>query len=86
MERVMGDFRASIKINVEMGGVKDKTDMWINWSPNDDGVDDRVISFFRNWSEKATNKIRGDIEDGFAANEEARERAQYERLKAKFEK
>lgn len=82
----MGDFRASIQINVEMGGVEDKADMWINWSPNDDGIDDRIVAFFRNWSEKAMAKVCGDIEDGFAANEKARERAAYERLKAKFEK
>lgn len=48
----MGDFRASIKITFEMFGKKKECDMWINYFPDSEceGVDQRVIDFFReNW-------------------------------------
>lgn len=44
----MGDHRASIKINAELHGVKKSCDMWINYTPGVcDGVDDRIVEFFR---------------------------------------
>lgn len=43
----MGSHRASIKIEMEFHGVKDKADMWINYWPADCcGMDKRVIEFF----------------------------------------
>jgi hypothetical protein len=48
----MGDFRADIKIKFTMFGKTEKADMWINYCPDSEceGVDQRVIDFFReNW-------------------------------------
>jgi hypothetical protein len=42
----MGDFRASIKIEFEMYGKKEKLDTWINYFPNEDGIDERIVEFF----------------------------------------
>lgn len=88
----MGDHRASIKIEVEMHGVKDKADMWVNWSPREydcPGVDYRVIEFFQNWSARAMEKWDNEQ---WKAGEEDRERKQREtelaelaRLKSKYQ-
>jgi hypothetical protein len=44
----MGDHRMSIKIDASFHGVKDSVDMWINFvSGQCDGVDDRVLDFFK---------------------------------------
>jgi hypothetical protein len=42
----MGDRRASIKIEFSMHGETKKADMWINWSSDYNGVDQRVLDFF----------------------------------------
>ncbi len=42
----MGDHRADIKIKFSMYGETRDADMWINWSAEDNGVDQRVIDFF----------------------------------------
>ncbi len=86
----MGDHRASIKMEVEMHGVKDKCDMWINWSPRDvDNVDHRIIEFVQNWADKAMGKYKAVM---FESERESRERqqrdaelAQLARLKEKYE-
>lgn len=41
----MGDHRADIKIEMEFHGVKDSCDMYINYFPENDGVDQRIIDF-----------------------------------------
>jgi hypothetical protein len=85
----MGDIRASIKITAEINGVKDKTDMWINWSPNSDGVDERVMSFFRTLGDRDIAKFQRDIQEYFAEQRkeetEKAERDELVRLKKKFE-
>jgi hypothetical protein len=57
----MGDFRASIKIEFSMGSIKDHVDMWINWSPDDTGVDPRVTEWIEGRAEKAVAEIRENI-------------------------
>lgn len=81
----MTDFKVSIKISWEGMGVKDSTDMWINYTPSSEcpGLDARVIEFFReNWN-KAYTRYQQGIDRHFATDEDD-ERAEYERLKAKF--
>ena len=86
----MGDHRSSIKIEMEFHGVKDKCDMWINYIPTDCcSMDERVIKFFRGVYEDGMAKFNEEM----AAHEfkrtkgerERAERAEYERLKKKFD-
>jgi hypothetical protein len=79
----MGDHRADIKIKFSMYGEEKKADMWINWSPEDSGVDQRVIDFFEQAAREMYNK--GYLPLLVKEVEEDPERAEYERLKAKFE-
>lgn len=72
----MGDHRASIKCQVEMHGVEKTCDMWINWSPGFDGVDYRVIEFFRDWAEKARQKYDEEL---YEHQREQREKEQKDR-------
>lgn len=85
----MGDFRATIKIQFKMGDFRDATDMWINWSPDSSGypgVDQRILDWFENAGEKGSESIRQGM-DNYRPKvmPDDEERAEYERLKAKFE-
>ena len=84
----MGDHRANIKIEFSMYGHTRKADMWINWFPSPD-VDQRIIDFFRDAYLEVCDEY-----DAICLKEEAKrqelaqeiaERAEYERLRAKFE-
>lgn len=86
----MGDFRASIKIEFSMLGVERKADMWINWPPQDGwgSMDRRIVEFFEEATLAAYDKFQ---QEEYAAEEEKRQReaeqrdrAEYERLLAKF--
>ena len=62
--------------------------MWINWSPNDDGIDPRVTNWILGFTEKAMAKYwdeQYDYEQVLRAESENRERDELARLKAKFE-
>jgi hypothetical protein len=52
----MGDFRAEIKIKMQlMGKQYNHTFNWINYSPDEDGVDYRVKQFFAEaWDDTQT--------------------------------
>lgn len=86
----MGDGRAHIKIEFSVHGKDYKTDMSINWSPEDGGtsIDRRV----REWFETCYGDAYGDWQAAIYESEreqreraeEERERTEYERLKAKF--
>lgn len=85
----MGDHRASIKIEFEMHGVKDKVDMWINWSPDDEyGCDRRIPEWCADVAARARAKWEADqlTHDSRARDLELEraERLEYERLKQKF--
>lgn len=84
----MGDFRASIKIEFEMGGVKKKQEWWINWSPEDDGVDRRITEWISEAAEEGEARIREsmyrDEREAEKRRNEQAERDEYERLKLKF--
>jgi len=86
----MGDFRASIKITFEMFDKKEKIDMWINYWPYSecDGVDQRVIDFFReNW-EKFKRKHDSIVRKADTKRREAEEKEndldELARLKKKY--
>lgn len=85
----MGDHRCSFKATFEMHGIKDSCDMYINWSPDGDGVDRRITEWIEGLASKAMAKWHNEVEaerlERTKNESEAAERAQYERLKAKFE-
>lgn len=95
----MGDFRATIRIEVEMF---EKTyrfhpetgpfsnGAWLNWSPDeDDGIDSRVREFFARMWEDAQQRhaelVHESRREEREREAETRDRAEYERLKAKFQ-
>jgi len=88
---VMGDHRASIKIEFTMHADEpEKADMWINWSPDySGGVDRRITEWFESAARQAMDRW---FDAEFDANElrrkdvEALERAKLAELKAKYEK
>lgn len=59
----MGDFRFSFKATFEMGNVKDKCDMWLDWSPDNEvhPIDRRVIEWLRTNFERGVRDIRDSI-------------------------
>ena len=52
----MGDHRASVKLSFDMHGVKKETEMWINYYPNECGIDSRIIEFFEECHMEAMEK------------------------------
>ena len=85
----MGDHRASIKLEFAMHGVEAKQNMFINWSPDDNGCDRRITEWFEAQVEKAMDKWseeqwQADKENRSRQVEEA-DRKEFARLKAKFE-
>ena len=85
----MGDHRASIKIEFSMYGETKKADMWINWSPDENGVDQRVLDFFVESYEAMALTYYEEVAKAQEAEnrirQEQHERKEYERLKVKFE-
>jgi hypothetical protein len=85
----MGDHRASIKVKFEMHGHKAEQDWWINWHDEGEGCDRRIIDWFRAQSGIAMSRYDAAMAEHFAeqhkAETEAAERAELERLKAKYE-
>ena len=60
------DCKASVKIAFEIYGKKFTTDMWINYWPDESGVDERVLEFFRKSYESAYaayRKRRADADE-----------------------
>jgi hypothetical protein len=92
-EDVMGDHRANVKIEFEFHGEVYKYDGWINWSPDNaefDGVDGRVIEFFRESTADGMKRYNADVAEYMreqrAAEIERAERAEVERLNKKYGK
>lgn len=80
----MSNFKVSIKIEWDGMGVRENADMWINYFPGNDGVDERILEWFRATYAKAYEKYASDQDKAMISAEEAAERAEYERLRAKF--
>lgn len=85
----MGDHRCNFKATFKMHGVEDSCDMWINWSPGDSGVDHRITDWISNLADKAMAKWHAQVEadrmEATKGERETAERAEYERLKAKYD-
>lgn len=81
----MGDRRISLKVEFEMHGHKARIDQWVNWTPD---YPDEI----RDWLQEQIDIARGryfdalyDAEMLTKAREEAAERDELRRLKAKYE-
>jgi hypothetical protein len=86
---IMGDFRASIKIDMTLIGKPFKTDMWINYFPNDDGIDSRVADWFRECWDQAKTDYDLRMHEADRTNREAAQKQKdletLALLKAKYE-
>ena len=85
----MGDHRPKITADFEMHGHKAHYDFgWCNWSDNGDGIDQRIVDWFREQSAIAIGIWRDDCDKYFAEKnkEEIKkaELAELARLKAKY--
>lgn len=83
----MGDHRASITIIARAHGVERRmVDAWINYFPEDGGVspDRRVREFFEEWWSDALQAYDRSVAPVHREESERRERAEYERLSAKY--
>jgi hypothetical protein len=81
----MGDHRISLKAEFEMHGHKAKIDQWVNYSEN---YVDEIAEWLRYQIEIGMDRYMDaqfGIEAAADAEREAAERAEYERLKKKFE-
>lgn len=80
------DHRASIKIEMEFHGVKDSCDMYVNYYPEDDGMDQRVSEFFRSVYERGMAVYNDSMAKRSEEEKECWERAEYKRLEQKYGK
>jgi hypothetical protein len=87
-ETSMGDHSCSIKIEFSIHNKTYKTEMLVNYWPDEDGVDERVKYFFRKSWNDASARYSDDAAAYFSERDEreimAAERADLERLKAKY--
>lgn len=86
----MGDHRPTITADFEMHGHKAHFDFgYCNWSPNSDGVDQRVVDWFALQADIAISRWRDGVEADSRKNakeaSERREREELARLKSKYE-
>ena len=87
----MGDHRPTITCHFEMHGHEADFDFGrCNWSDNGDGIDQRIVDWFREQSSIAMNKLRAETYDMECEDrekqQEADEIATLARLKAKYER
>ncbi len=85
----MGDHRAECHIQFKYHGKEYRLDLdWVNWCPSE-GIDTRVVEFFDDATQDALDRyhdgIREDDERRKRADQEEHDRAEFSRLKAKFE-
>lgn len=86
----MGDHRPTITADFEMQGHKAHFDFgWCNWSDNGDGIDQRIVDWFREQVEIAMGRYHAAMQRAMAAQRaeviEQAEREQLAILKAKYE-
>lgn len=85
----MGDHRCHFKASFSMHGIKDTCDMYINWSPDSDGVDRRITEWINGLASRAMAKwhegVEADRLERTKGEREAAEREELARLKAKYE-
>lgn len=80
----VGDHRADIKIRFEIHGKVYEHEFWINYWPDETGIDVRVQDFFRASWEDALLVYADLIAEADQREQERIERAEYARLQSKF--
>ncbi len=80
----MTDHKASIKIEFEIYGIQEKYDAYINWSPNNEGVDGRVIGWLGNTFYAARQKYDQEYIDRERNKEREERKKLYLALKDEF--
>jgi len=85
----MGDHRATIKLYMSIHGKIYEHEMWINYWPDNDGVDNRIKEFFSGAWDDALARYKAQIYELDREDREKRERKkeleELARLKAKYE-
>ena len=81
----MGDHRMSIQITAEFHGKKKSTDMWINYFPSGERIDERIIEFFEELEREGMEVSNKKMYKYHKKQEEDREKQELARLKAKYE-
>ncbi len=86
----MGDHRPKITAHFEMHGhVADYDFGWCNWSDNGDGIDQRIVDWFRTQAEIAMSIYHQQLWEDQAEQRkietEQHERAELARLSAKYQ-
>ena len=85
----MGDSRFHLKVDFEIYGEKFDWDASLNCCAHGGEIDDRITNWFLTCYEEAYSKYQDEIYKADATNrkkaEEAQERAELDRLKAKYE-
>lgn len=86
----MGDHRASIKIEMEFHGIKDKCEMYINYCPEYCcNMDSRVVEFIDNVYTRGMEAYDKLVAKAYAKEHKDRieneEKAELDRLKKKYE-
>jgi hypothetical protein len=86
----VSDQRADIAISFSIYGETFKYEGSINWSPNDEGIDERIVGFFSNSYQIGYQKYQMRLEDYFRETDERGQReaelAELKRLKLKYER
>jgi hypothetical protein len=87
--RTMGDHRAEVKVSMHLHGKTYEAHWgWINWDIHA-GIDRRVTEWFEECSRDALNRFQDEMWEAERENREAeterKDRAEYERLKAKYD-
>ena len=83
----MGDHRFDCEIKFDFHGkVYTFGPCWLNWGPSEvDFIDQRIVDFFRKSVDDAMGRHAESTYAALDQEWDRRERAEYERLKAKFE-
>lgn len=80
----MGDMRADIKIKFTIHGKTYKQEFWINYSPDDDGVDVRIKDWFKGSWEDSLEIYHDRVAEYERAELERIELAKLSELRAKY--
>jgi len=85
----MSDSRFNLEVKFRIYGKTYEWEPSLNWSDNGDGIDQRIVDWFRKSHDKAYQDFLESRHKYFAAEEKRKteevERKEYERLKAKFD-
>lgn len=86
----MGDHRADIRLKFEIHDKIYKTEMWINYTPNENGIDRRIVEWFEDcWTDayrRYQDKMDEQMEESRKEELEKKEKLELKRLKEKYEK